>query len=122
MRETEIPKQAILAELRRCCFCDDAVFAIQLALEEALCNAVKHGNQCDESKSVTVRYAINEEQAVIIVRDEGPGFAHESVPDPTAPDRISLPNGRGIMLMRDYVDEVTFNERGNEVQLVKEKS
>ena len=76
--QVHIPKEAVLAELSACGFCEETTFAIKLALEEALANAVKHGNKSDTAKTVTVRYAINAERAVIIVRDEGPGFApHE---------------------------------------------
>ncbi len=73
-RETEIPKKAILRELERFRFGPDAKFAIKLALEEALTNAVKHGNACDPTKKITIRYAVTPEKAVFIVRDEGPGF------------------------------------------------
>ncbi len=121
-RETEIPKQAILRELRRCRFGKDAQFAVKLALEEALSNAVKHGNQCDPEKPVTVRYAVTPEKAVIIIRDEGCGFIPEDIPDPTTPDRLPHPNGRGIMLMRAYMDEVAYRDRGREVYLMKRRS
>jgi serine/threonine-protein kinase RsbW len=113
------PERAILAAVERCCYCPEATFAIKLALEEAMTNAVKHGNCCDEEKGILVRFSVDEERAVIIVRDEGCGFEPGSVPDPTAPDRISIPSGRGIMLMNAYMDEVRFRDDGREVYLVK---
>ena len=97
-------------------------FAVRLALEEAMVNAHKHGNGGDPVKRIVVTYDITPVRVVVRVRDEGSGFDPALVPDPTTPDRIPLPDGRGIMLMRSYLDEVTFNERGNEVQLVKERS
>jgi serine/threonine-protein kinase RsbW len=97
-------------------------FAIRLALEEAMVNAHKHGNQGDPRKQIVVSYDINGTRAVVRVRDEGPGFNPASIPDPTTPDRIPLPSGRGIMLMHAYLDDLSYNDRGNEVQLVKEKS
>ena len=97
-------------------------FAIRLALEEAMVNAHKHGNGRDPVKRIVVAYDITPARVVVRVRDEGRGFDPVLVPDPTTPNRIPLPDGRGIMLMRSYLDEVTFNERGNEVQLVKERS
>lgn len=100
----------------------ECAFAIRLSLEEALVNAHRHGNRGDSRKRIAVSYQIDKQRAVIRIRDEGPGFDPCSVPDPTCPDRICLPNGRGIMLMRSYLDEVSFNREGNEVQLVKEKS
>lgn len=120
-RETETPKRAIIKELKRCRFSEEAIFAIKLALEEALVNAVKHGNQCDPSKHVTVRYAITPEKAVLVVCDEGCGFIPDEIPDPTTPDRLPLPTGRGIMLMRAYMDEVVFRNHGREVCFVKRR-
>ncbi len=99
----------------------ECAFAIRLALEEAMVNAHKHGNRGDTNKKITISYDVNPQRIVVRVRDEGQGFDPRGIPDPTQPERIPLPNGRGIMLMRAYLDEVTFNEQGNEVQLVKEK-
>ena len=118
-RETEVPKRAILRELQRYRFGDSAKFAVRLALEEALTNAVKHGNRDDSSRTITIRYAVTSDKAVIIVRDEGRGFLPEKVPDPTTPNRLPLPDGRGIMLMRAYMDEVRYRDHGREVFLLK---
>jgi serine/threonine-protein kinase RsbW len=122
LREACAPKQAILTELQRCGFSEDAVFAMKLALEEALTNAVKHGNHSDPAKKVTVRYAVTPEKAVVTVRDEGVGFLPEHVPDCTSPDRLPVPNGRGIMLMRAYMDEVCYRDQGREVYFVKHRA
>lgn len=99
----------------------ECAFAIRLSLEEAIVNAHRHGNRSDSTRKITISYAITRQRAVIRVRDEGPGFNPDCVPDPTHPERICLPNGRGIMLMRSYLDEVVYNPQGNEVQLVKER-
>lgn len=96
-------------------------FAIRLSLEEAIVNAHRHGNRGDASKSIVISYQIDRRRAVIRIRDEGSGFDPNGVPDPTCPERICLPSGRGIMLMRCYLDEVSYNKQGNEVQLVKER-
>ena len=111
----------ILREAERMGFSPECAFAIRLALEEAVVNAHKHGNRCDTTKRIIVSYAVMPTKIVVRVRDEGPGFDPRLVPDPTAPDRISLPNGRGLMLMKAYLDDVRYNEQGNEVQLVKER-
>lgn len=121
-RATKVAKQAILKELKRCRFSEDATFGIKLALEEALTNAIKHGNLCDSSRQVTVRFGITPEKAVIIVRDEGCGFIPDEIPDPTTPDRLPVPSGRGIMLMRAYMDEVIFRDRGREVYFMKRRT
>ncbi|MHC5109038.1 MAG: ATP-binding protein [Planctomycetota bacterium] len=118
-REVRVPKAEILKELQAHHFGDKEIFAIKLALEEALANAVNHGNQGDSSKRIIVRYAVNSERAVMIVRDEGVGFSPDEVPDPTQPDRLSIPSGRGIMLIRAYMDEVEYRDEGREVYFVK---
>ena len=96
-------------------------FAIHLALEEAVVNAHKHGNQSDPAKKLVISYKVDRQRVIVRVRDEGAGFDPHCVPDCTAPDRISLPYGRGIMLMHAYLDRVSYNESGNEVEMVKEK-
>lgn len=119
---TCVPKQQVMAEVEKHGFSEDAAFAIKLALEEALTNAVKHGNRNDADKSVIVRYSVDSNRAIIIVRDEGPGFEPDCVPDCTSPDRLPLPNGRGIMLIRHYMDEVAYRECGREIRFVKRRS
>ncbi len=113
------PEKIILKDIEKHGFNSDAIFAIKLALEEAMTNAVKHGNRGDESKFVHVRFAVSSACVVIIVRDDGPGFDPGDVPDPTTPDRLSQPNGRGIMLMNAYMDEVKYRDNGREVYMLK---
>lgn len=103
-------------------YSDEAAFAIKLALEEALTNAMKHGNRSDASKSVTVEYEVGPKRTVIEVTDEGKGFEPHAVPDPTADENLECPTGRGIMLMRAYMDEVTYSRGGRTVRLVKHNS
>lgn len=117
--EIPIPKEAVLRELEAYEYGEDAQFAVKLALEEALANAVKHGCRGDCSKMVTVRYAVDADRVAILVRDEGAGFVPDEVPDPTHPERIALPSGRGIMLIRAYMDEVEFRDEGREVYFVR---
>ena len=102
-------------------YSQECAFAIRLALEEALVNAHKHGNRCEPSRKITISYDLDERRAIFRVRDEGPGFEPVRVPDPTLPNRLSLPTGRGIMLMRSYLDDLAYNDKGNEVQLIKER-
>jgi len=116
------PKEAILAELEKHGYPENDVFGIKLALEEALTNAVKHGNANDPGKQVTVRYNINPEKAILIVRDEGAGFYPEDVPDCTCSDRLPVPSGRGIMLMKAYMDKICYRDKGREVYFMKRRS
>ena len=98
---------------------DQEVFSVRLALEEALVNAIKHGNQMDRSKHVRVRYRCLRDRLEIHITDEGTGFDPEDVPDPTAVENLERPCGRGLMLMRHYMTEVAFTSRGNSVSMTK---
>ncbi len=115
-------KSAILERIRQCNFNENETFAIKLALEEALTNAIKHGNGGDSSKHVTIRYAVSPKEAVVVVTDEGEGFLPDNVPDCTDVSRLSIPSGRGITLMRAYMDEVCYRSNGREVYFVKRRS
>jgi len=95
------------------------VFSIKLALEEALVNAIKHGNQMDRSKQVRISYLVQPDRFEVHITDEGPGFDPEDVPDPTAVENLERPCGRGLMLMRHYMSEVVFNPPGNSVRMCK---
>ena len=113
------PEQAILDLARQCGYDQDDQFAIQLALEEALTNAIRHGNRNDATKHITVRYSVSPSRVVIRVADEGEGFSPTKIPDPTTDDRLDCPSGRGVMLMHAYMTKVSYNDRGNEVTLIK---
>ncbi len=95
------------------------IFGIKLALEEALVNAIKHGNQMDRSKKVHILCQVSHERIEVHIADEGPGFDPGDVPDPTAVENLERPCGRGLWLMRHYMNEVSFSERGNSVRMCK---
>jgi len=95
------------------------IFGIRLAVEEALVNAIKHGNQMDSSRKVRIAFQVSQEKFEVIIADEGEGFDPIDVPDPTAPENLERPCGRGIMLMRHYMTSVAFSERGNAVSMTK---
>ena len=82
-------------------------------------NAFRHGNKCDPSKQIRIRYLVTSERVEIEVSDDGEGFCPDEVPDPTQPGFIDRPHGRGIMLMRAYLDDVQFSDTGNSVRLIK---
>ncbi|MCO6436069.1 MAG: ATP-binding protein [Phycisphaerae bacterium] len=120
--DARAPKEAILREAERHGFSEDDVFALKLSLEEAVSNAIKHGNQSDSEKLVTIRYAVDDKKAAVIVADEGRGFLPEQLPDCTVPERLSVPSGRGVMLMKAYMDKVCYRDNGREVYFVKLRS
>jgi serine/threonine-protein kinase RsbW len=95
-------------------------FGIKLALEEAVINAIKHGNQMDGTKKVRVLYRLSTCRFEATISDEGDGFDPSEVPDPTAVENLERPCGRGLMLMRHYMSEVVYNAAGNCVAMSKE--
>ena len=112
---------AIIAKVEEFNYSEHDAFAVRLAVEEALINAIKHGNGSDPSKKVRIDYEITAEQVRVRVEDDGPGFDLDNVPDPTSPEFLERPCGRGLMLIRHYMSEVNFNERGNCVEMLKRK-
>ena len=97
------------------------VFAVRLALEEALVNAIKHGNGMCLDKVVDIKYWISDERVRIEIQDEGKGFDRSHVPDPTLLENLERPCGRGIMLMGAFMNLIEYNEQGNKVTLEKIK-
>ena len=119
LRSAKETERTILRAVRSSGFREDHAFAIKLALEEALTNAIKHGNRNDTSKTITIQYTIDQTRVEIIVTDQGSGFKPGEVPDPTTDENIQRPCGRGILLIRAYMNEVAYNETGNQVRMVK---
>lgn len=97
---------------------NEKLFGLRLALEEAITNAIIHGNRRQPDRSVTIRYRRTKGLVEVTVRDEGEGFDCTAIPDPTHEDNLMQCSGRGIFLMRKLVDEVRYNKIGNEVTLV----
>jgi anti-sigma regulatory factor (Ser/Thr protein kinase) len=128
-------------------FCDErGKWTIGIALEEAILNAIYHGNlelsselkqegndcfyqlAAERAKippfsfrRVEIRLRLTPQEVKIIIRDEGPGFDVSAIPDPTDCKRLEIPSGRGIMMIRAYMDEVIYNQQGNEITLIKRR-
>ncbi|NEM96372.1 ATP-binding protein [Pontibacter burrus] len=98
-------------------FEDDIYGNIMVAVTESVNNAIRHGNKFDKEKNVYLTLQVEENQLLFEVEDEGPGFDYENLPDPTAPENLENPGGRGIFLMRNLCDEVNFFDQGKKVQL-----
>ncbi len=95
-----------------------ARFKLRVALSEALANAIVYGNRMDPGKRVDVRVIVTRESVSVHVRDEGEGFDTTRIPDPTLPERVEQPDGRGLFLIHQLVDEVRFNDRGNSICMI----
>ncbi len=96
---------------------EDLYGNIMIAVTEAVNNAIKHGNGGNSSKNVFLSLTLNDNLLRFVVKDEGSGFDHNELPDPTAPENLEKPGGRGIFLMKHLSDEVEFRENGKTVEL-----
>lgn len=96
---------------------DDIYGNIMIAVTEAVNNAIKHGNSGDKLKNVFLSLILEESIIKFIVKDEGRGFDFENLPDPTSPENIEKPGGRGIFLMKHLSDEVKFRDGGKVVEM-----
>ena len=103
-------------------YSDNDVFAVELGLQEAVSNAIEHGNHGNTNKRVWVSYCAKRENVVVQIEDEGLGFDPSSVPDPTAAENVPKENGRGLLLMRTFMTWVQFNRIGNCVTMCRHRS
>jgi serine/threonine-protein kinase RsbW len=98
-------------------------FALRLAFEEAVMNAFRHGHRgLPPATPVRLSWSVTRDRASIEVEDQGPGFDYAGVPDPTLDENLERPTGRGLMLMRAYMTDVRYNDRGNTVTMVFDRT
>ena len=109
----------ILPSLEANNFSEEDIFAVHLALEEAFINAVKHGNKMEASKAVRVDFAVESDKVEISMTDEGEGFDPEVIPDPRYGDNLYKPAGRGMLLMRSFMDVVEYSKHGTSVRMIR---
>ncbi|MFT5818792.1 MAG: serine/threonine-protein kinase RsbW [Crocinitomix sp.] len=114
MSEVELLIDTVCEDLK---LNEDHYGNILIAVTEAVNNAIVHGNHNDEDKKVKVEVAKADEKVTFIVADEGKGFDFDNLPDPTAPENIEKPDGRGIFLMKNLSDEVNFDLNGSKVSI-----
>lgn len=98
------------------------IFAMRLSLEESLTNAIRHGNKLDPGKSVSVDCRIDDQRMIVVVHDEGDGFEPDTVPDPTLEEFIERPCGRGLMLMRAYLNTCEYSDGGRCLTMERERN
>ncbi len=100
-------------------FSEDLISSVDLAIRESVANAVKHGNKFDKTKNVEVKFADVSDGLEITVRDHGTGFAVDDIPDPTNPENLLKSNGRGILFMNSFMDEVNWENHPDGGMVVK---
>ncbi len=100
---------------------EDTRSGVSMAVREAMINAVLHGNAYDTNKRVNLTLEHKGQELIVTITDEGTGFVPEEVPDPLAPENLLKGSGRGIFLMRAFMDEVRFRKMnpGTEIILIK---
>jgi serine/threonine-protein kinase RsbW len=109
---------------QRAGFDEDTISPIAMAVREAAVNAVLHGNSYDTNKHITASFETTTESLIIRITDQGPGLDPEKIPDPLAPENILRGSGRGIFLIRAFMDEVNFRQLhpGTELTLIKHRT
>lgn len=107
--------EEILAELEKRGWDGRDFFGVQMTLEETFTNAIRHGNCGDASKQVRVLCKVSSERFWMSVEDEGTGFKLDNVADCTADENLEATGGRGMLLIQAYMEDVSFNERGNQI-------
>ena len=105
-------QEQIMAEVEKHGYCESAHFAIKLGLEEAMVNAIKHGNQFSSTKKVYIKAEVGPQQTRIIIEDEGKGFDRDGVPDPRRDENLEKCCGRGILLIEAYMTRVHWSNKG----------
>ncbi len=112
--------ESFIEQLREIYHIGEDTFAnILVATTEAVNNAITHGNKLDENKIVYVNLEVeNKSKLHFTVSDEGPGFDYNSIPDPTLPENVEKPCGRGVFIMRQLADQFIVNKKGNEIELL----
>jgi len=111
----------VVAAMQASGFDAKELFGTRLALEEGIVNAIRHGHRNDTSKRVDVRFLVTDQQLLVEIHDEGPGFDPDGLPDPLSPENLERPGGRGVFLMRRYMTWVQYNDPGNIVTLCKQR-
>jgi len=97
-------------------------FSVRLALEEALVNAIKHGNGLDPNKFVFISWEVADDHMKVSIEDQGRGFNPADLPDPTLEENLERSSGRGVMLIHHYMSSVDYNEKGNKIMMTKARS
>jgi serine/threonine-protein kinase RsbW len=119
--ETRPAADQIMQAVTEFQYSENDIFAIRLCLEEALINAVKHGNKHDPAKSVRVTARVSADDIEIVIQDQGPGFRREDVPDPTLAENLEKFSGRGILLIEAYMTNVEWSDAGRRIRLYKKR-
>lgn len=119
--EIDTVSAQILKEMDEIGFSDEVIRKMKLTITELLANAIGHGNEDDHSKKVIVGHVVEINNVKVAILDEGKGFDPDKIPDPTLPENLIKDHGRGLYIVQNYVDEISFNAKGNRVLIRKSR-
>ncbi|HQX49517.1 MAG TPA: ATP-binding protein [Planctomycetaceae bacterium] len=122
LEEAQAMQEKIVREMERLGFSTRDVFALRLVIEEALTNAIRHGNRWDGSKQVHVFCCLDDHKVRVVITDQGDGFDPAGVPDPTDEEFIGRPNGRGISLMQTYMNLCQYSNGGRRITIERQRN
>lgn len=118
----ETVQNAIVDSMERHGYSKASRFAVRLALTEAIANGFKHGHKTlPATTPIELEFNVTADRVRVAVQDQGPGFKPEDIPDPTLEENIEKASGRGLMLIRAYITQVSYNAKGNRLEMVYEK-
>jgi serine/threonine-protein kinase RsbW len=117
--EMEKAAAAVLRAMDSFGYRDEDIRKMKIVMNEILANAIGHGNRDDHSKKVALGHKIDGKSIEVAVMDEGEGFDPCAIPDPTLPENLGRDRGRGLYIVRKYVDTIEFNARGNRIKIRK---
>ncbi len=121
--EIERAEKRLIEALDKHNYPEAAKFALRLALEEALVNAFRHGHKgLSPDVPVSLEFRVSDHETELAIEDRGPGFDPGDVPDPTLDENLTIPTGRGLLLMRAYMARVEYVGKGNRVEMLYRKS
>ena len=109
----------LLGQVDKTLFSENDLFHVKLCLEEALVNAMKHGNKLNSDSSVELTAETDSKRLVITIVDQGDGFDHKNVDDPTKEHNLRKPSGRGVFIIKTHMDKVEFFDQGRGIKMTK---
>jgi serine/threonine-protein kinase RsbW len=114
-------QQSILDTMESIGYEEEDLFAVRIAIEEAIANAVLHGHQGDQERMIDIQWTISKDKVLMVVCDGGRGYDVSAVPDPTTDENLTLPSGRGLAMINAFMSHVTVSDSGRRIQMTRER-
>jgi serine/threonine-protein kinase RsbW len=115
-------QHAILGTMESFDYVEEDLFAVRIAIEEAIANAVLHGHQGDQERLIDIEWTITEKEVSMVVCDSGRGYDESSVPDPTADENLTLPSGRGLAMINAFMSDVSISDGGRRIEMARKRT